>query len=99
MNTAFEREYERFVNLPCDPSVGYADSSPGQGSQREECPHEIGDKVRFKPAAFARTRGEDAAFEIPVEVTGTVIQIHEEHRWYRVEYTMPGCIGREAFKF
>lgn len=63
------------------------------------CPYEIGDKIRFRPAAFARTRGDDLGWEIPVEVTGTVIQIHEEHRWYRVEYTMPGCIGRECFKF
>ena len=63
------------------------------------CPYEIGDEIRFRPAAFARTRGEDGGYEIPIEVTGTVIQIHEEHRWYRVEYTMPGCIGRECFKF
>ena len=96
MNTEFEREYERFVNLPCDPSVGYAGSSPDQGHQA--CPHEIGDKIRFKPAAFYRTK-EEPMFEIPVEVTGTVIQIHEEHRWYRVQYTMPGCIGYECFKF
>lgn len=33
------------------------------------------------------------------EITGTVIQIHEEHRWYRVEYELPGCIGHECFKF
>lgn len=62
------------------------------------CPHEIGDKVRFRPAGFINSRD---AFgpDFPVEVTGTVIQIHEEHRWYRVQYTMPGCIGHECFKF
>ena len=63
------------------------------------CPHELGDRIRFRPSAFARTRGEDGGYEIPVEVTGTVIQIHEEHRWYRVEFQMSGCIGHECFKF
>ena len=78
---------------------GLRDEEPWVPPVLPPCPYTIGDKVRFKPAAFARTRGEDAAFEIPVEVTGTVIQIHEDHRWYRVEYNMPGCIGRETFKF
>ena len=72
--------------------------SPLLPMENPGCPHEIGDKVRFKPAAFYRTK-EEPLFEIPVEVTGTVIQIHEEHRWFRVQYTMPGCIGRETFKF
>ena len=62
------------------------------------CPYEIGDKVRFKPAAFYRTR-DDPVYDIPVEVTGTVVQIHEAHRWYRAQYSMPGCIGHETFKF
>lgn len=77
---------------------GLRDEEPWTPPELPPCPYAIGDKVRFKPAAFQRTRDE-AAFEIPVEVTGTVIQIHEEHRWYRVEFKMPGCIGRETFKF
>lgn len=59
---------------------------------------EIGDKVRFTPAC-----NHDHSCGFPEimrrETTGTVIQIHEEHRWYRVEYTLPGCIGHECFKF
>ena len=45
------------------------------------------------PVGFA---GED----VTVFVTGTVILINEEHRFYRTEYTMPGCRkGHECFKF
>ena len=62
---------------------------------------EIGDKIRFVPSA---NTDHSAGFTgtLRAEVTGTVIQIHEEHRWYRVEYTLgtePGCIGHECFKF
>lgn len=35
-------------------------------------------------------------------VIGTVVQIHEAKRWYRVAYQMgskPGCIGYECFKY
>lgn len=63
------------------------------------CPRSIGDKIRFKPAAFAGTTT-GYGVDLPVEVTGTVIQIHTEHRWYRVQYELqPGCIGRECFKY
>ena len=62
---------------------------------------ELGDKIRFIPAA---NFGKSAGFEgvLRKEVTGTVVQIHEEHRWYRVEFILgdtPGCIGHECFKF
>ena len=33
------------------------------------------------------------------DVLGTVIYINEEHRFYRVRYELPGCIGHENFKF
>lgn len=36
------------------------------------------------------------------KVTGTVVQIHEEHRWVRVQFTLNekrGCIAHECFKF
>ena len=62
------------------------------------CPYEVGDKVRFRPAGFINSR-DGSGPDFPVEVTGTVIQIHEEHRWYRVEFALPGCIGHETFKF
>lgn len=61
----------------------------------------IGAKVRFIPAAnFDHSAG--FADILMAEVTGTVVQIHEAHRWYCVEYIMgsrPGCIGHEYFKF
>lgn len=34
------------------------------------------------------------------KVTGTVVQVHEAHRWYRVRYNLNArCIGHECFKF
>lgn len=54
--------------------------------------------MRFKPAAFS-TGVAGFGSDLNVRVDGTVIQVHEEHRWYRVEYKMPGCIGHETFKF
>lgn len=64
-----------------------------------ECPVEIGDTVRFKPSAyFSGTAG--LGMELDVVVEATVIQIHEEHRWYRTEWrTAGGRILRESFKF
>ena len=63
------------------------------------CPYEIGDTIRFKPAAYS-TGVAGFGAELDVLVTGTVIQIHEEHRWYRVSWEMrPGCTGHETFKF
>ena len=34
------------------------------------------------------------------QVTGTVIQVNEEHHWFRVEYRLPGSdtLYRETFK-
>lgn len=60
---------------------------------------EIGDKVRFVPAAnFDHSAGFTDILR--AQVTGTVIQIHEEHGWYRVEYPLNArCIGHECFKF
>ena len=64
-----------------------------------ECPVEIGDTVRFKPSAyFSGTAG--LGMDLDVVVEATVIQIHEEHRWYRCEWRTPGGrILRESFKF
>ena len=73
------------------------------GTQRRtpnpECPVEVGDKVRFVPSA---NKGASAGFggELRVEVTATVIQVNEDHRWYRTAWEMcPGCTGHETFKF
>ena len=64
------------------------------------CHFEIGDKIRFKPAGFFEsTTAFGQAMPAPVEVTGQVIYINEAHRYFRVEYTLSGCIGHECFKF
>jgi len=33
------------------------------------------------------------------EVTGTIVQIHEEHRWFRCVYERGGLLGFECFKY
>ena len=62
---------------------------------------EIGSKVTFRPCAFFESVcgfGDDP--RIKLKVTGTVIYINTEHRFYRTEYSpAPGCIGHECFKF
>ena len=50
---------------------------------------EIGEKIRFVPSAY--TCREQAAahakeIEKTQEVTGTVVEIHYRHGWYRVAY-------------
>lgn len=60
---------------------------------------EIGDKVRFVPAAWSDEFGNARSMMGQVgEVTGTVIQVNEEKGWYRVKYELPGCTGFETFK-
>lgn len=65
-----------------------------------ECPYEIGDKLSFFPTIYSATSGyaANSDYHQPVFV-GTVVSINEAHRFYRVEYPMPGCIGHECFKF
>ena len=59
---------------------------------------EIGDKVRFTPAAnFNKSAGFCA--ELLPPVAGTVVQVNEAHRWYRVRYEVSGCIRYETFKY
>lgn len=63
-----------------------------------DCPYEIGDKLRFKPAAYGDcTTGFGG--ELNVEVTGTVEKTHEAHRWYRARYATPQGDAYECFKF
>lgn len=50
---------------------------------------EIGEKIRFIPTAYSSgTNGSNASIEDRERktVTGTVIGIHQKHRWYRVAY-------------
>lgn len=64
-----------------------------------DCPVAVGDTVRFKPAAYF-TGIAGYSTELDVVVDATVIQIHEEHRWYRCEWRTPGGRTlRESFKF
>lgn len=60
---------------------------------------QIGDKIRFKPSAYFTGVANFGGSELDVWVTGTVIYINAEHRYFRCEYPMPGCIGHECFKF
>lgn len=55
--------------------------------------------MTFKPAAYFSGVANFGGSELDVIVTGTVIYVNEEHRYYRVEYPMPACIGHECFKF
>lgn len=62
------------------------------------CPYEIGDKLRFKPAAYAASASGFGS-DLEIEVTGTVVQIHEEHSWYRARYDTPQGTRYETFKY
>ncbi len=65
-------------------------------------PPEIGSRVRFLPTAFVGGEGKDKFKAMREKVTGTVVYVHPEHRWYRVEFEMGTrrpCIGHECFKF
>lgn len=64
-----------------------------------ECPVEIGDRWTFVPCA---NLDHSAGFAdvLQVQATGTVVQIHEEHRWFRVAWEIqPGRVAWECFKF
>lgn len=60
---------------------------------------EIGDKITFQPSAFFSDPSCFGAAPIITKVTGWVVYVNQEHRFYRVAYKMPGCIGHECFKF
>lgn len=64
---------------------------------------EIGSSYRFLPACFQIQSGNPMTlpFQAPdsLYVTGTVVQVHEEHRWFRVEYENRNGKMHECFKF
>ena len=60
---------------------------------------EIGDKIRFKPAAWMDNPEHFSVFSEGREVTGPIVQINKEHRWFRVEFPCGNAIGHECFKF
>lgn len=57
----------------------------------------IGDKVRFNP--FDGIRVAMGSPKEPKHVTGRVIDIHEDHKWFDVMYEMGGVKFRTAFNF
>ena len=64
---------------------------------------EIGSRWRFLPAAFTVQGNNPMTLPfIPPESlysTGTVVQIHEAHRWFRVQYECGSGTLHECFKF
>ena len=63
-----------------------------------DCPYEIGDKFRFVPCCGGIIAA-GLSEELRREVTGTVVQIHEEYRWYRASYETPQGVLHETFKY
>ena len=61
-------------------------------------PYEIGDKFRFIPSCNAENTNGFGEI-LRVDVTGTVVQVHEAHRWYRAKYDTPQGVQHETFKY
>lgn len=55
----------------------------------------LGAWVTFIPDAFTRIENAD----IPVEITGRIVYINREHRYFRVEAEVNGYLLHECFKF
>lgn len=68
----------------------------------EEGP-ELGETRRFIPAAYLSAMGLPTESMLPRPtnpvVTGTIVQVHREHRWYRVAYETGHGTLYECFKF
>ena len=66
-------------------------------------PPEIGDRHRFLPSAFIANGCLPISlpFTDPnsLYVTGTVVQVNEKGRWFRVEYQTRSGTLHECFKF
>ena len=61
---------------------------------------EIGEKIRFRPCAWLENPERYSIAPAGRDVTGTIIEINEAHRWYRVAYPLGACgTGHECFKF
>lgn len=55
----------------------------------------LGAWVTFIPESFTRIENAD----IPVEITGRIVYINHEHRYFRVEAEVNGYLLHECFKF
>lgn len=61
---------------------------------------EVGDSWNWIPSAFTEFSGAAGTLlGAAGELHGVVIQVHRQHRWFRVEARCPGGVIREAFKF
>lgn len=65
-------------------------------------PPEVGDSYYFLPSAFTDSTGLKVLPSLESRglwVTGKVIQVNTEHRWFRVEYENRNGTQHECFKF
>lgn len=60
-------------------------------------PVNVGDKVRFNPFKGIHIPG--FCSDKDTIVTGTVIEIHNEHSWFAVEYELDDVKQRTSFNF
>lgn len=63
---------------------------------------ELGDPVRFRPSGFEGEGNDPISLGwllVPKVVTGKIVYINQDHRFYDVEYEVHGVKLREAFKF
>ena len=69
---------------------------------RRETP-KVGDLRTFVPSSFDAEHSMSVQTirpDTPVTVTGTVVEVHEDHRWCRVRYTLPsGGTAHECFTY
>lgn len=61
----------------------------------------LGKTVSFIPSAFIKyvEKTGKALGQIPVKVSGKIVQINAQKRWFRVMYSVHGWTGHECFKF
>ncbi|MBR2582395.1 MAG: hypothetical protein IKO83_01525 [Oscillospiraceae bacterium] len=61
---------------------------------------EVGEPICWTPAAFTHNTDNSAGvLGLTVRVSGRIVYVNAEHRWYRAEATFPGGTIREGFKF
>ena len=58
---------------------------------------EVGQKVRFDP--FIEITGFASADNRGRYVTGTVVMVNHDHRWFSVDFSINGVKQRTSFKF
>ena len=61
---------------------------------------EVGEPICWTPAAFTHNTDNSAGvLGLTVRVSGRIVYVNAEHRWYRAEASFPGGVIREGFKF